>query len=174
MGRYRDIYQDGVGELEEEMGAGYGDEFVDGEVGANPMAYHPSGGRAQPRRGSGQPHIRQRALDHVKDLYQPISKLGVAPGPDVITAKPQKVFRVKRFTVATSIAPFFTIEGLSVGVDPQFTSQGSAPAENFMSTAVGVSLRGSTAVPGIDITANVTNIDIAAHNFLASIVGDAV
>jgi hypothetical protein len=174
---YRDIWEAGMGYAgdagEMEMGEDYGE--VEDLVGAVTTAQAQQVRRnvAAPQQGT---RMVRRPLTQLQELNLPLSKLAIgASVSDSVQATPAKIFRVKRFTVADSIAAFFTISGLFVGTDSQFVSLGGiTSAESFSSKGVGVSLKGGTARPGVFVTVQFTNLDtVSAHNFLSNVIGDA-
>lgn len=176
--RYRDIWESGMGyqgdDGEMEMGEDFGEvEDIVGAAVSAALAQR-AGGAARPMQ-QGTRMVR-RPLTQLQELNLPLSKLAIgASVSDTVQQTPAKIFRVKRFTVADSIAAFFVISGLFVGTDSQFVSLGGVTsAESFSSKGVGVSLKGGTARPGVFVTVNFTNLDaVTAHNFLANVIGDA-
>ena len=91
-----------------------------------------------------------------------------------ITAFPQRPFQTKRFAWASSTAAYFTIEELKIGQDSMFVQAGSAEAEVFSQTGVGVALKGFIARPGVTISLVCTNRHTATHAVGASIIGEAL
>jgi len=93
-----------------------------------------------------------------------------------IELRPQRLFRVERLTVGSSIARYFVITNISVGQDPQFVATGQVPAEVFSEVGVGVRLKGATANLGNTVVVSVTNIDTTAASqvFRAAIIGTCV
>lgn len=72
----------------------------------------------------------------------------------VITVTPQLPFRLERFiTPSTGLQ----VTDIKVGTNSQFVGSGSIPIEVFATNSVGVSLRGDTAVPGVDISLGLAN-----------------
>lgn len=93
-----------------------------------------------------------------------------------IELRPQRLFRVERLTVGSSIARYFVITNISVGQDPQFVATGQVPAEVFSEVGVGVRLKGATANLGNTVVVSVLNIDTTAPSqvFRAAIIGTCV
>lgn len=93
-----------------------------------------------------------------------------------IELRPQRLFRVERMTVGSSIARYFVITGISVGQDPQFVATGQVPAEIFSEVGVGVRLKGATANLGNTVVISVINIDTTAVSqvFRGAIIGSCV
>lgn len=72
----------------------------------------------------------------------------------VITVTPQLPFRLERF-ITPSVG--LQVTDIKVGTNSQFVGSGSIPIEVFATNSVGVSLRGDTAVPGVDISLGLAN-----------------
>jgi hypothetical protein len=91
-----------------------------------------------------------------------------------LTQRPQIVFRPERIVVPAAVAAFFQITDVKVGKNSQFVSSGAVPAATFAETAFGVRLKMDTCQISQDLIIDVTNIDIAAHRFMASMIGESV
>jgi hypothetical protein len=91
-----------------------------------------------------------------------------------LTQRPQIVFRPERIVVPASVAAFFQVTDVKVGKNSQFVSAGAVPAQTFAETAFGVRLKMDTCQISQDLIIDVTNIDVAAHRFLASMIGESV
>lgn len=91
-----------------------------------------------------------------------------------VTDRPQKLFRPERIAVPASIAPLFVLNDFRIGTTSQFVSNTAVPCETFQEGGVGVGLKGDTASPGIDITANVTNVSGGGARFRCTIYGSSV
>lgn len=91
-----------------------------------------------------------------------------------ITAFPQRPFQTKRFAWASTTAAYFTVEELKIGQDSMFVQAGSAEAEIFSQTGVGVALKGFIARPGVTISLVCTNRSLATRAVGASIIGEAL
>lgn len=72
---------------------------------------------------------------------------------------PQRTFRPQRLVFSSLITPFFTMNSLLVGQDPQFVAGGSVPLEVLSQVGVGVGITGTTANLGNTITIGLTNLD---------------
>lgn len=72
----------------------------------------------------------------------------------VITVTPQLPFKLERF-ISQSVN--LSISDIKVGTNSQFVGAGSIPIEIFARDAIGVGLKGDTAVPGVDIALYVSN-----------------
>lgn len=72
----------------------------------------------------------------------------------VITVTPQVPFKLERLV---SQSTGITINDVKVGTNSQFVGAGSIPVEIFARDAVGVGLKGDTAVPGVDIALYASN-----------------
>ena len=112
----------------------------------------------------------------VKQKSPQNSRIQVLPiGPKVYTAaltadvemRPQRTMRIERVTFSSLSSPFFNINSLNVGQDPQFVASGSVPAEIFSQVGVGVRLRGSTANLGTTVVIGATNTDAANSRTLS-------
>jgi hypothetical protein len=72
----------------------------------------------------------------------------------VVTVTPQVPFKLERFI---SDVLGLAVNDIKVGTVSQFVGAGSIPIEIFAHNAVGVGLKGDTAVPGVDIALYVSN-----------------
>jgi len=90
-----------------------------------------------------------------------------------ITGRPQRKFRTERLVVDSNIAGDFTFSRLLIGQNNMFVANGDASCQLFTEAAVGMRLRGYTAVPGLDITITVTNRSLGTLIFSGGIVGSA-
>jgi len=90
---------------------------------------------------------------------------------DVIS-RPQTIFRGERLVIpAALVGVFFSIEDIKVGNVSQFVASGPVPAVTFSEQGVGVRLALDTAQPAMDVALRVTNLDVAPHDFRASLIG---
>ena len=108
-----------------------------------------------------------------------------AAASSTITASPQRAFRAERLVIdpggATGVAGGLTagtiwlLSNFFIGADFQFLSTGgSIPASVFHPQSVGTRLKGTTAVPGIQIAIGVTNSDTTAHRFIGALLGPSL
>ena len=112
------------------------------------------------------------------------ARMQVLPiGPQVYTAaqtadvemRPQRTMRIERVAFSSLTTPFFNINSLNVGQDPQFVASGSVPAEIFSQVGVGVRLKGSTANLGTTVVIGATNTDaVNARTLSGGIIGATV
>lgn len=72
----------------------------------------------------------------------------------VVTVTPQVPFKLERFV---SEVTGLQINDIKVGTTSQLVGAGSIPIDIFKHDAVGVGLKGDTAVPGVDIALYVSN-----------------
>ena len=113
-------------------------------------------------RAAGGVLVRQKRPQNARIQVLPI-------GPQTFTAsqtadvemRPQRTMRIERVTFSSLSSPFFNINSLNVGQDPQFVASGSVPAEIFSQVGVGVRLKGSTANLGTTVVIGATNTDAA-------------
>jgi len=91
----------------------------------------------------------------------------------IITVRPQRAFKVKRFMVASAIAAFFDINDIKVGQTSQLVSANAMPAQIFTEGSMDAYVDWDTASIGNEITITVTNVDGAAHAFRAGLLGTA-
>lgn len=77
-----------------------------------------------------------------------------ATSSSVVTVTPQVPFKLERFV---SDVAALQVNDIKVGTVSQFVGAGSIPIEIFAHDAVGVGLKGDTAVPGVDIALYVSN-----------------
>lgn len=91
-----------------------------------------------------------------------------------LTQRPQIVFRPERIVIPAAVAAFFQVTDVKVGKNSQFVSSGAVPAATFSETAFGVRLKLDTVQISQDLILEVTNIDVAARRFLASMIGESV
>jgi len=110
-----------------------------------------------------------------QEQFYPFTRTSFATGVSAdITGRPQRKFRTERLVVASGIASDFTFSRLLIGQDNMFVANGDASCQLFSEAAVGMRLRGYTAVPGLDITITVTNRAAGTLVFSGGIVGSAV
>lgn len=88
---------------------------------------------------------------------------------------PQRPFRCERLVITHAGAPGdVLVNDVRVGATPQFVAAGSVSAEVFQATAVGSSLRGDTAQPGITVSVQVQNTSAGPLTVNAAIIGEAL
>lgn len=164
-------------------GLGYDDElgaddwYDDSELGAfnirsmlAKLAKARGRGRGRRRRYPG----RRAALKPVRATSLRRYPLGlgvttIAAGASaVISASPQLPFKIERMVTAVT---GFSINNISVGTVSQFVAAGAIPSEVFAADAVGVALRGDTAVPGVQVQITVTNLGGAPADFSGALIG---
>ena len=153
---------DDLAELEGEVGdyelSGYGEEIVGARRGRG-RRMAPPGRRARIRRVANT-SLRRYPLG-----------LGItsvpAAGTVIIRANPQLPFKLERVSTPTLA---MTIDNVQVGTVSQFVAAGGVPTETFGPNAVGIQLKGDTAVPGVDVAVTVTNPGVLA-NFTGAIIG---
>lgn len=123
-----------VGDAVDELLSGYGEEIV-----------------GAPQRAK----VVQRGATRLQRLALGIGVTTVAANSSaVITVTPQVPFKLERF-ISQSIT--LSIQDIKVGTNSQFVGAGSIPIEIFGRDAIGVGLKGDTAVPGVDIALYVSN-----------------
>lgn len=86
----------------------------------------------------------------------------------IISANPQLPFRVSRLVTPSS---GLLIDNVAVGTVSQFVSAGAVPVEVFAPNAVGVALRGDTAVPGVQVQITISNPTGGPLVFSGAIIG---
>lgn len=86
----------------------------------------------------------------------------------VITVNPQLPFKLMRLsTPSTNV----TVDNIQIGTVSQFVAAGGIPAEVFAPNAIGVDLKGDTAIPGVQIQITVTDTSGAANTFRGAFFG---
>jgi hypothetical protein len=96
----------------------------------------------------------------VKDQILPVGPQAyLASATADVVLIPQRTFRPNRLVFSSLITPFFTMNSLLVGQDPQFVAGGSVPLEVLSQVGVGVGITGTTANLGNTITIGLTNLD---------------
>lgn len=119
---------------------------------------------------------RQKATHPPKDQILPVGPQAylAAQTADVVLI-PQRTFRPQRLVFSSLITPFFTMNSLLVGQDPQFVAGGSVPLEVLSQVGVGVGITGTTANLGNTITIGLTNLDaVNAQTVRGAIFGTTV
>lgn len=119
---------------------------------------------------------RQAATRPPKDQILPVGPQAylAAQTADVVLI-PQRTFRPQRLVFSSLITPFFTMNSLLVGQDPQFVAGGSVPLEVLSQVGVGVGITGTTANLGNTITIGLTNLDaVNAQTVRGAIFGTTV
>jgi hypothetical protein len=123
-----------VGDAVDELLSGYGEEIV-----------------GAPQRAK----VVNRGPSRLQRLALGIGVTSVAANSSaVITVTPQVPFKLERF-ISQSVT--LSIQDIKVGTNSQFVGAGSIPIEIFGRDAIGVGLKGDTAVPGVDIALYVSN-----------------
>lgn len=103
---------------------------------------------------------KQAATRPVKDQILPVGPQAyLASATADVVLIPQRTFRPNRLVFSSLITPFFTMNSLLVGQDPQFVAGGSVPLEVLSQVGVGVGITGTTANLGNTITIGLTNLD---------------
>lgn len=128
-----------VGDAVDELLSGYGDEIV-----------------GAPQRA----HIKQTKPNRLQRLALGIGTTSIAATSSaIVTVTPQVPFKLERFI---SQAQSLAVNDIKVGTVSQLVGAGSIPIEIFARDAIGVGLKGDTAVPGVDIALNVSNATAGA------------
>jgi len=93
-----------------------------------------------------------------------------------VTQRPQVTMRIERIFVPSFIAPFFTIDNITVGKDSQnAVGINPVPAAMYSEVSVGSNLNLKTANLGHEVAISFTNVDAAAaHRFRAGMTGTVV
>jgi hypothetical protein len=141
MSGYEIVGSDGeiVGDAVDELLSGYGEEIVGAPQRARVMKTSPN-------------RLQRLALG--------IGTTSVAATSSaVITVTPQVPFKLERF-ISQSVT--LSIGDIKVGTNSQFVGAGAIPIEIFARDAIGVGLKGDTAVPGVDIALYVSNATAGA------------
>lgn len=86
----------------------------------------------------------------------------------VVTVTPQVPFKLERLI---SQSTGLLINDVKVGTNSQFVGAGSIPIEIFGRDAIGVGLKGDTAVPGVDIALYVSNPTAGSLNLSGAYLG---
>lgn len=142
-----------VGDAVDELLRGVGDDLsgVDDEMGAYGEQLESLGAARRARRAAGGVKVAAK----VNKLAIGIGATNIAANSSaVITVTPQLPFRLERF-ITPSVG--LQVTDIKVGTNSQFVGSGSIPIEVFATNSVGVSLRGDTAVPGVDISLGLAN-----------------
>ena len=172
-------------ELDDEVDAaleGYGEEIIgdyedspeyDDDVGARRRRRRRPPARRRRRRPA--PRARLRRVRQKQFRRYPLG-LGAtvigAGATAIISANPQLPFQVNRLVVAINAGSSgLLIDNLQVGTVSQFVAAGSVPIDIFAPDAVNVSLKGDTAVPGVNVQITVSNPTVAALTFAGAIIG---
>jgi hypothetical protein len=171
-----------VGAEDLDDGTEIGDDDIEGMLGAYPQRRGGRGGGGggmammrRPSQGFGRPQMQQRGASDSRELIVGFVYLQVAGGSSqVVTARPQVLFRPKRLLVPAAIASFFSIDDIKIGNRSQFVAAGPVPAEAFAPSAFGAALRMDTCQVSMEIILQVSNLSLAATDFRAAMFGDAV
>lgn len=89
-----------------------------------------------------------------------------------VNLNPQLPFKPHRLSIPATISAGLMIVDVQVGTASQFAGPGEIPIECFDVTATDSSLKGDTAVPGVQIQLTVRNPTVAAVTLQGMIVGD--
>lgn len=153
-----DVVDEILSGVEDDELSGYGEEIV-GAARRRRAAMAPNAG--------GRPQLQANARMALGLGVTAIATLTSA----IITTTPQVPFRLERL-VSTSTG--LQVTDIKVGTNSQFVGSGSIPIEVFARDAVGVSLRGDTAVPGVDIALALSNPTGGSLNAVGAYIGYAV
>lgn len=91
-----------------------------------------------------------------------------ATSSSIVTVTPQVPFKLERF-ISQSVS--LSVADIKVGTNSQFVGAGSIPIEIFARDAIGVGLKGDTAVPGVDIALYVGNATAGALTLTGAYLG---
>jgi hypothetical protein len=122
--------------------------------------------RARPKRRSVLRKVRP-SVSRRYPLGLGITAVGIG-ATAIIAVNPQLPFKLLRLSTAVA---GFTIDNIQIGTTSQFVAAGAIPSEVFAPNAIGVALRGDTAVPGVQIQITVTNTGLAIANFTGALFG---
>lgn len=137
-----------VGDAVDELLSGYGEEIV-----------------GAPQRA----RVVKSSPNRLQRLALGIGTTSVAATSSaVITVTPQVPFKLERF-ISQSVS--LSIADIKVGTNSQFVGAGAIPIEIFARDAIGVGLKGDTAVPGVDIALYVSNATAGALNAAGAYLG---
>lgn len=113
--------------------------------------------------------IRNRKPQKLQRLVIGLGVTAVAAATSaVVTVTPQLPFKIERFI---SQSTGLNVLDIKVGTSSQFVGSGSIPIEVFARDAVGIGLKGDTAVPGVDIALGVSNPTAGSLNVAGAYVG---
>ena len=150
------------------------DEILAGEDDDDEIGRRRSKKARRKRRKAKLARARMKALRKVRNRQLRRYPLGLgatsigAGATAIIAANPQLPFRVQRLvTPSTGLL----IDNLAVGTVSQFVSAGAVPVEVFAPNSFAVSLRGDTAVPGVQVQITVSNPTGGALTFSGAIIG---
>jgi hypothetical protein len=137
-----------VGDAVDELLSGYGEEIV---------------GAAQRAK------VVNRGPSRLQRLALGIGSTSIpATSTAIVTVTPQVPFKLERF-ISQSVT--LSINDIKVGTNSQFVGSGSIPVEVFARDAIGVGLKGDTAVPGVDIALSVSNATAGALTISGAYLG---
>jgi hypothetical protein len=107
----------------------------------------------------------------------PIPRQLIIPtGIVLVKLEPQRVFRVERLILVSSIGALSNvfITSFNVGADPQFVSSGEVPIRCYAPDAIDTSLKGMTAKPGVQVILTLLNIGGADETVSGMFTGWAI
>lgn len=115
--------------------------------------------------------VRQTSPTRLQRLALGLGVTSVAATSSaVVTVTPQVPFKLERLI---SQSTGLVINDVKVGTNSQFVGAGSIPIEIFGRDAIGVGLKGDTAVPGVDIALYVSNPSGGALSLAGAYLGIA-
>lgn len=121
--------------------------------------------------------VRPTKLTKAREYPLGLAQLAIAAGATVdVTNRPQIRFRGERLVIPSTLVAIgtFLVQDIKVGNVSQFPASGGLPASTFSELGVGVRLQLDTADPAIDVVIRVTNGDVVARDFRATVIGTAV
>lgn len=99
-----------------------------------------------------------------------------AGATQIVSARPQRTFRIDALVVDSLEGGFFTLDSWSVGQDNMYVANGRVRCSVFSEGAAqrGLSFRGFTANQGTDVTLEFTNTDDEEHVLSGFLSGPAM
>lgn len=155
-----------------------GDEDIEGMLGAVPRRRAMVRRPQQPMQRAasfGPPRVAQRGMPDSRALLIGFVYLQVAAGSSqVVSARPQVLFRPTRLVIPTAVAPLFSVDDIKIGNRSQLVAAGPVPAEAFSPSAFNTPLRMDTCQVSMEIILQISNLSAAPTDFRAAMFGDAV
>lgn len=118
--------------------------------------------------------VRQTPEGPARELVMPVDFTNIPAASTVdLTLNPQRTMRMQRLMLQSDVSPsLLYVVAFNVGQRSQFNASGGVPIAAFAFDAVGMTLKGDTATPGISVVLSIRNrAAAAAENISGGIFG---
>lgn len=150
---------------------GEDDDFIDDALDGEVAGYDYEIGAAAPRR---QRRMVRRQFSQERGLILPFGRQTVALNASAeFTANPQVPFRPATLVIAATDIDGLVVDDIRVGKNSMLASAGAVPASMFGAASTFRGFKFDTAVPGIQIVLQCTDVSGAANTVAIAMTGVA-